>query len=203
MAFYEPADMTGTKSMAQSVPAEKIVINGRPIFSPGTKSSEGGIREMFGKTLSLSLSGNTSLTKSSEDGDVEVSLYAPEIIHIQFPDVNSEEEELPLCYYDGLEVKWNKDEKNANGVLVAVTWSGDMIFGEDYSSTYICRSVCVPDTGEAVLPNELFDEIPDTALCELYLFRGDVENIDSESLVYKVMTEVHDMMNFVLIRNIE
>lgn len=79
----------------------------------------------------------------------------------------------------------------------------DMIFGEDYSSTYICRSVCVPDTGEAVLPNELFDEIPDTALCELYLFRGDVENIDSESLVYKVMTEVHDMMNFVLIRNIE
>ena len=100
-------------------------------------------------------------------------------------------------------IKWNKDEKNANGVLVAVTWSGDMIYVEDYSSTYICRSVCVPDTGEAVLPNELFDEIPDTALCELYLFRGDVENIDSESLVYKVMTEVHDMMNFVLIRNIE
>ena len=54
-----------------------------------------------------------------------------------------------------------------------------------------------------MLPNELFDEIPDTALCELYLFRGDVENIDSESLVYKVMTEVHDIMNFVLIRNIE
>lgn len=87
-------------------------------------------------------------------------------------------------------------------LLGAFHTSGAVISGL-FSHPHICRSVCVPDTGEAVLPNELFDEIPDTALCELYLFRGDVENIDSESLFYKVMTEVHDMMNFVLIRNIE
>lgn len=200
MAYYDPVNVTGTKSIGNTVQPENIIINGKALFQPNTKSSGGNIREMFGNRVSFGLSGCSPLSKSSNEEDV--TLYAPEMIGIDFPEI-SEENHFPLCYYKNFVVRWNKDEKNENGVIILVKWNGTMVFGEDYSSSYICRSVCVPDNGEAELNEDIFDGIPDTSLCRLYVFRGDVENMDIEEATYQVLAEVHDVINFVLIRNLE
>ena len=49
----------------------------------------------------------------------------------------------------------------------------------------------------------MFEGIPDTAFCEMYLIRGNIENIDIDQIEYQLLAETFDMINFVLIRNIK
>ena len=62
-----------------------------------------------------------------------------------------------------------------------------MAIGEQYSETSIERLDVVPDSGEVTLNPHLFDNIPDAAVCTLYLGRGasDIYQIDEES--YKII----------------
>lgn len=48
----------------------------------------------------------------------------------------------------------------------------------------------------------LFDGIPDTAVCHLTVLRGDIEILDYENETYKFLTETHEYLSFVLIREI-
>lgn len=77
-----------------------------------------------------------------------------------------------------------------------------MVFGDDYPSSYICNYVCVPDNGSAELDESMFDDIPDASYCNLYLLRGDVENIELDDTTYRLLAESHDVLDFILIRNV-
>ena len=48
----------------------------------------------------------------------------------------------------------------------------------------------------------MFDGIPDSAFCSLYVLRGDVEMLNSDGVSLNVVAETHDSLNFVLIRNV-
>ena len=48
----------------------------------------------------------------------------------------------------------------------------------------------------------MFEGIPDSAFCSLYVLRGDVEMLNSDGVSLNVVAETHDSLNFVLIRNV-
>ena len=196
LAFCDPKD----KSRLDKTQMNKILINGKNVFSPSTKSGDGAIAEMFGEDVSFDLSGMNPSTKGSGKGSVQ--LYSPAPLRISFPAVPSEGGRYPVCYDQSFTVRWNADTKNKNGVLVVVKWNGAVLFGYDYTSTYVVHSKTFPDNGSAVLPASMFEGIPDTAFCSLILLRGDVENINIDDLDYQVLAETHDMLDFVLVSNI-
>lgn len=62
--------------------------------------------------------------------------------------------------------------------------------------------ICVPDNGFVSLDEDMFEGIPDSAFCSLYVLRGDVEMLNSDGVSLNVVAETHDSLNFVLIRNV-
>lgn len=86
--------------------------------------------------------------------------------------------------------------------MVVIRWTGSVLFGRNYSSM-ICHSICVQDNGETVLDESMFEGIPDTAYCSMYLVRGNVEDIDVDQIDYQLLAETHDIANFILIRKIK
>lgn len=157
----------------------------------------------FGSTTNFSIS-RIALTRSeTNEADTTISMYVPKPIEFVFPSVTSEQETYPLCYYKDLEIEWNADSNNTNGIVVAVEWNGTMIFGANYPDTYIRRvDVINEDNGHAVLNNELFEDIPDTALVTISILRGNIENILIDDYSYKLIAESHAVLQIILIRDI-
>lgn len=58
------------------------------------------------------------------------------------------------------------------------------------------------DTGEAFLNPDIFNGIPDTALCTLTILRGNVENVLINDYSCKIAAETHQSIQFILIRNV-
>lgn len=199
-AYYDPVEANvATKSFGNDH-AYDIKINGMNVFAQNTRSGNGAIAGLFGNKVTFDLSAFGSLTKS---GDNSVELYAPEMVRIQFPAIDSEDDRYPLCYYEDFVVRWNQDVSNENGVVIIVKWNGMMVFGEDYSSSYVYHVTCVPDTGTAELDESMFDGIPDTAFCSMCLLRGDIDNIMVDEDKFRLLVESHDVLDFVLVRNIK
>ncbi len=192
-AFCSPNGMKHSDSGL----AESILINGRAVFSMGTKAGDESVLEMFGRNVSFDFPGMELVTKGPNGSGIQ--LYAPRAVEISFPAVQSKG--YPVCFHKNFVVRWNKDVENENGVLVIIKWSGTVLFGKDYASSVV-HSKQVPDTGTANLEEAMFEGIPDTALCSLYLLRGDIQNVEVAQMNYQLLAETHDELDFVLVRNI-
>lgn len=192
-----------TKAALSELPPIRAYADGveiSPHVISQTKASN-GILDSFGKVVKFTFC-NDSKTKSS-DSTGEADMYVPKAIEFTFPHADSEEDMNPLCYYKDFVIRWNEDEDNKNGVLVVVDWTGSMVLGNDIPDTHVCRLAKFPDTGEARLPEEIFDGIPDTAYCDLLILRGNVENIEHGQYTYKLVGKTHHQIPFILIREIE
>lgn len=192
-----------TKVAANELPPIRSFVDGIEISTQNisrTKSSN-SIMDSFGKVVKFSFC-NESQTKSSNSNTGEAEMYVPKAIEFVFPHAESEEDLNPLCYYKDFVIRWNKDEDNQNGVLVVVDWTGSMVLGNDIPDTHVCRVVQFPDTGEAQLPETIFDGIPDTAYCDLLILRGNIENIEQGQYSYKLVGKTHQQISFILIREI-
>lgn len=195
-----------TKAVDFSLPKLKSFANGIEISEANISSvktkGRGSLSDMFGTNVTFTFSNSTE-TKSSEPQAGSADLYIPAEIMFLAPCANSEEDINPLCYYKNFQIKWNKDENNKNGVLVAVEWNGNMVLGDDIENTSVHRTMTFCDTGEAKLPAKLFDGIPDTAICNLIILRGNCNNVVYDNYTYKLVGETHQLISFILIRNIE
>lgn len=191
-----------TKGLSETIPFNISVNNVALNENKATKSSpkQVNIKDMFGSTVTYNLS-DPQRTKSGESDDIDVEMYVPEIIEISYPEIASQEQLYPLCLYNGFKLKWNVDDRNENGVMIAVEWHGSMIFGEDYPNAYIRSTDVVSDTGETYLNPDMFNGIPDTALCTLTILRGNVENELVNGVSCKLVAESHQCIQFILIRN--
>ncbi len=163
----------------------------------GTKSAD--FDSIYGRLAKFSMS-NGVHTKSNNE---EYSLYIPETIRISSPKIEAKEDEYPLCDYSSFVLRWNADLKNEKGVVLIVMWNGLMVVGESYSDTYVQRIDVVPDNGEITINPHMFDDIPDTAICKLIIGRGNVEVIQKEEVSYKFFGESHEVIPFILVRNID
>lgn len=198
-AFYDPVDAAQTKSCEEDV---NVFIDGNNLFTSGTKAQNGSITELFGRTVMFGIGQHGFGQTKAECQGSSVELYAPSIVGIEVPCISSEEDQYPLCYFKDFTIRWNKDCNNLNGVLIIIRWNGVMAFGSDYPTTNVTRVVCFPDEGVAVLDDSIFDDIPDTAICNVIVLRGDVDTIRYNDSFYRMVAESHDMMDIVLIRNI-
>ncbi len=163
---------------------------------------------IYGKKVDVGLKRSTDIQRApsiSGNNDEEFEMYVPEEIHITSPQIQTEEELYPLCYYRNLTLKWNADPQNELGVLIVVEWFGTMLIGFDYQDIFVRRvDYAEIDNGEILLDDEIFEGIPDSALCHLTILRGAVKNImvDDET-AFKVLAETHASLPFVLVRNIK
>lgn len=167
--------------------------------APMTKASLNA-QSLFGDVLTFSIAPKT-ITRS-EVKECEVEMYVPEMIHITQPNITTKEELLPLCYYDGFKLCWNADQNNENGVILILEWIGEMVIGNDIPDTHVRRTCVVDDDGETILSNNLFEGIPDTAVCHLTVLRGNMEYVNIEDESFNIMAESHEFLSFVLIREV-
>lgn len=200
--FYQNDSDMLTKS-PDDIPELEIKIDGQCIDEFAILKTKSGhpfqeAASLFGRRVPFMIG---SRTKSGAS-ESTIELYVPELIQITSPEVKIDSDIFPLCYYDGFVLKWNPDSDNTNGVIVVVEWFGTMVFGEDNLDSYVRHVDLLPDNGEAVLNNHLFDDIPDTALCHLTIIRGDLENLIVDDASHKIIGETHATLPFVLIREI-
>ncbi|SKC42618.1 hypothetical protein SAMN06298214_0567 [Bacteroidales bacterium WCE2004] len=196
VAFYDPKE----ESLRKTEFASKIRINGKDFLSPASKSGDNSLAEFFGEVVKFDL---TRLSLATKGADAEiVEMYVPASLKITFPQFDSENHRAPLCLDRDFVVRWNADKQNENGIMAVVKWNGVVLFGEDYSSSDVVHFKHFPDTGSAMLDDTLFEGIPDTAYCSLFLLRGCVENIDIDNIDYQLLVETQDVLDFVLVRNV-
>ena len=81
---------------------------------------------------------------------------------------------IPMCYYDNMEVEWNADPENHNGVVIIAEWSGITMTGINNNNTHIAIMDIVDDTGVTTLNNAIFEGMPDEALVNLWFIRGNL-----------------------------
>lgn len=166
-------------------------------FSPGTITgatflTKNGDR-YFGAEHSLTRSVQ-SATRAEEP-----KVYIPEEIYLLSPAC---EDGILLGAVDNFILQWNKDEKNDNGVIVIVEWAGRVLFGAQHPNVIVRRIDLFPDTGECVLPREMFDGIPDTAYCHMTIMRGNAQVYLSDGYSFTEGGESHAGISFAAIKHL-
>lgn len=152
---------------------------------------------LFGKEVIYKF-GDAAITRSSstaEDGN-SVNMYIPHIIEIVYPEAIPYALD-PLCPYDDLLIEWNRDEKNINGVVVVVEWDGHMV-GQEYKWEGVRTIDVVEDTGEAILNPKMFEGMPDFALINITLLRGNIDIVEIENSPVKLYATSNSSIQVVL-----
>lgn len=81
---------------------------------------------------------------------------------------------IPMCYYEDMEIEWNPDYNNTNGVLIITEWNGVLMNGQTINSGTTIGIDIVEDNGVTILNNDLFDGMPDEAFVNLWLLRANI-----------------------------
>lgn len=84
---------------------------------------------------------------------------------------------IPMCYYDNMEIEWNPDYNNTNGVLIITEWNGVTLTGASVGSGTTIGIDFVDDTGVTTLNNDLFNGMPDEAFVNLWLLRANIVDV--------------------------
>lgn len=94
--------------------------------------------------------------------------------------INPEEDPcnpIPMCYYDDFFVEWNEDPLNTNGMIILAEWNGVTMNGPSQGIS-IANVELVDDIGYAYLNTNLFQDMPDGALVDLWFIRGNIITIN-------------------------
>ncbi len=98
----------------------------------------------------------------------------------------------------GLILKWRKDEKNKEGVIIYVQWSDDKL-DLPPNERYIQIATKIEDTGEVTLPYSFFSKIPKNAIFSVDIIRGNIEILEgTDKKQYKVYNQVENKLNCVI-----
>ncbi|MGM9831598.1 MAG: hypothetical protein ACI3Z5_06230 [Paludibacteraceae bacterium] len=92
---------------------------------------------------------------------------------------------IPLCYYSDMEIAWNADYENTDGVIVIAEWNG-INNDSDPVDEYRVNAKIVDDMGSAVLEDDIFDFMPDGALVHLWLLRANIVQFMSEDVEFGI-----------------
>jgi hypothetical protein len=171
---------------------------------------------LFGSNVTFTLSRKTAgesqenidgIQRAPADADENVTMYIPELVHITSPRVETAEDLLPYCYYKDFTLKWNADPQNNNGLVVAVEWNGNDMFGKRYGQ-YVRNADIIPtDNGVAVLDDRLFDDIPQGAIANIILVRGNIEVLENlinegDTASYRIAAASEAILPFIMVKEI-
>ena len=135
-------------------------------------------------------------------------MYVPELVEIISPGVETSQELLPYCYYRNFVLKWNADPQNENGLVVAVEWNGSDIFGKHYGEYVLTADILPHDNGSAILNDRMFAGIPQGAIANLILLRGNIEilegfiNEHGAEEAYRLVAASEATLPFIMVKEI-
>lgn len=154
-------------------------------------------------TLKRRVTNTINDVKRVISSDTTVTMYVPNLIEITSPKIETSQELFPYCYYKNLEIRWNADLQNKNGVAVLVEWVGSS-FVDTKKNVYIRNiDILTEDNGAAVLNDKLFDNIPENAIAYITLLRGNIEVLENIQIdPYRLVAETHAILPLILIRDI-
>ena len=145
-----------------------------------------GSVEMGEKLTDISGSEINYRITSSTDGSTVLSedVYFPRVINASFnTDGKVEDSRVLLVSRDDFVLEWDEDELNANGLLVVVFYRNLFLDqglpkpADQNSEGAIQTAILLDELGQAKIPAELFEEIPENGVATLTLVRGDVKSI--------------------------
>ncbi len=131
-------------------------------------------------------------TIRSFEETVEIPMHVSPRIDLIAPDPTG----LPYdpvmgLYYDRAVIKWNGDSLNTNGVLVMVRWIGNNVDSDQVQDgAFVLNADIVPDNGECVLDNRLFQGIPDGAIITLSILRANIHDVNDFEFAEGLFTDV-------------
>lgn len=77
-----------------------------------------------------------------------------------------------------MEIAWNPDINNSNGVMIIAEWNGVTMNGTSSETETIIGIDFVEDNGVTTLDNAIFEGMPDEALVNLWLIRANVVTVE-------------------------
>lgn len=157
----------------------------------------------YGKDVSFVFKRDKGL-KSGENGEDTVTMYIPELVSITSPLIEQKEDLYPMCYNKNFILRWNKDLKNENGLVVSVEWTGAMYIGGRQENIFVRNVDIIPDdNGEVVLNEKLFEGIPDMSIAHITIMRGNIDLIMVGDYSYNVFGESHTELSIILVKDLE
>ena len=114
----------------------------------------------------------------------------------------SENDIYVYAYYKDFKLDWNADLRNKEGLMVAVSYNGSNAIPEN-NENVIVKNVdhIEEDNGKFILNNSIFDNIPNHALVDIMLLRGNVEIEEYNNETHKIYAESHQIISIVLIKD--
>jgi hypothetical protein len=156
------------------------------------------VKAMYGKLVSAKLiRNNQEIFKTTyyTPNLLDLSTNCEKIKQTSFNKISEE---------NGITMKWKKDEKNLNGVVISIVWIGDKLdIPLDMQGTVGQKSFStkVNDTGECTLPYDFFNKLPDNAIFYLSVIRGNIEIINgTDKKEYKVYNQVESKLTCALVK---
>ena len=110
---------------------------------------------------------------------------------------------MPVCYSEGFVLEWNADSLNEEGLVIIVEYFGENVIPSNNTNEHLQNiDMIEEDNGKIVLKSSIFNNIPNLALVDLILLRGNVkiEEIDGES--YKFYAESHQRLPIILVKDL-
>lgn len=156
------------------------------------------ISKFYGKTIGLSL---------VRDGQeiFKESLYVPEKIQINnfgtdklLPNTG-----LYSASRKGVNLSWNADANNKEGIVAYLVWTGDKIdLAGDQQGKAGFKEVAAKfdDKGKAFLPSEYFTDVPKNAIFTIFTIRGNIVLKEGkDKLLYKMFNKSQHKLSFVMV----
>ena len=80
---------------------------------------------------------------------------------------------IPMCYYHAMDIEWNPDPHNPTQIMIITEWNGLNMNGISIDTTIINHRE-TDDDGIVTLDDHIFDGMPDGALVNIWLVRGNI-----------------------------
>lgn len=153
--------------------------------------------DIYGKTIKVGFkNGKDFLDKESSK-----EMYIPKKLNILKP-LPSGDNIFIHAFYKDFKLEWNADPHNQEGLMVTVMYEGRNVIPENDENVIVKNIDYIEhDNGRFTLNNSIFDNIPNHALVDIMLLRGNVEIEEYNDETYKIYAESHETISLVLIRD--
>lgn len=142
-------------------------------------------------------------TIASIENDTTITIqYNVEPIRIIQPYIE-DCNDIPFCWYRDMDIAWNADLSNENGVIIVTAWTGVVVGTATSSNTQSVYHIdLVEDNGYTTLDNNLFNGMPENALVTLIVLRANIVKveIDNEQVLRnpdEINSGSHEIGNFI------
>ncbi len=177
-------------------------INGIDV-NANTKKGILDMQSLYGTLVSFSIEKRNGTTFKDGLTSKNIDLYIPHLVTITKPEILNKSELYPHCFYKDLELAWNADLNNTEGLIVAAEYIGMSANpNRDKNEHIINTDFIKEDSGSWIINNDLWTGIPDTGIVHLILLRGNVDITEIDGELHKFFAETHAVSTIILIRDL-